>query len=60
MAEKVENEKRNITVFGEETEFDGVLEFSDHLVITGNSAEKLMHQVVILKLQKMQPVRFQL
>ena len=28
-------EKRNITVFGAETEFDGVLEFKDRLVITG-------------------------
>ena len=27
MAEKKNIEKRNITVFGEETEFDGVLEF---------------------------------
>ena len=25
----------NLTVFGQETEFDGVLEFSDNLVITG-------------------------
>jgi cytoskeletal protein CcmA (bactofilin family) len=30
-----ETEKRNITVFGAETEFDGVLEFRDRLVITG-------------------------
>ena len=29
MAEKNEIEKKNITVFGEETEFDGILEFSD-------------------------------
>ena len=41
MAEKGENEKRNITVFGEETEFDGVLEFSDRLVITGKFSGKL-------------------
>ena len=41
MAEKVENEKRNITVFGEETEFDGVLEFSDRLVITGKFSGKI-------------------
>ena len=33
MAEKKNIEKRNITVFGEETEFDGVLEFKDNLII---------------------------
>lgn len=27
--------KKNLTVFGQETEFDGVLEFTDSLVITG-------------------------
>lgn len=26
---------KNLTVFGQETEFDGVLEFTDNLVITG-------------------------
>ncbi len=41
MAEKNEIEKRNITVFGEETEFDGVLEFSDRLVITGKFSGKI-------------------
>lgn len=41
MAEKDVNEKRNITVFGEETEFDGVLEFSDRLVITGKFSGKI-------------------
>lgn len=30
-----DDEKRTLTVFGLETEFDGVLEFSDDLVITG-------------------------
>ena len=44
MSEKATNEivesikdedKRTLTVFGLETEFDGVLEFSDDLVITG-------------------------
>lgn len=35
MAEKKDFEKRNITVFGSETEFDGVLEFTDELIITG-------------------------
>lgn len=41
MAEKNEIEKRNITVFGEETEFDGVLEFRDRLVITGKFKGKI-------------------
>ena len=41
MAEKNEIEKKNITVFGEETEFDGVLEFSDRLVITGKFNGKI-------------------
>ncbi len=30
-----DEEKRTLTVFGPETEFDGVLEFSDDLIITG-------------------------
>lgn len=30
-----EKQKKNLTVFGQETEFDGILEFSDNLVITG-------------------------
>lgn len=40
MAEK--EEKRNITIFGEETEFDGVLEFKDRLVITGKFNGKIL------------------
>ena len=39
MAEQ--REKRNITVFGAETEFDGVLEFRDKLVITGKFSGKV-------------------
>lgn len=35
MSDKIESEKKNITIFGEETEFDGTLEFKDRLVITG-------------------------
>ena len=31
----VEKTKKNITVLGQETEFDGVIEFTDNLVITG-------------------------
>lgn len=27
--------KKNLTVFGPETEFDGILEFTDNLIITG-------------------------
>lgn len=30
-----EKQKKNLTVFGQETEFDGFLEFTDNLVITG-------------------------
>ena len=30
-----ERSERNLTVFGDETEFDGVLEFTDSLVIAG-------------------------
>lgn len=30
-----DDERRTLTVFGSETEFDGVLEFSDDLIITG-------------------------
>ena len=35
MTEKNDSGKRNITVFGAETEFNGTLEFTDRLVITG-------------------------
>lgn len=35
MAKNNVEEKHNITVFGTETEFDGVLEFNSKLVITG-------------------------
>ena len=41
MAGKNEVEKKNITVFGEETEFEGVLEFKDRLVITGKFSGKI-------------------
>lgn len=41
MAEHVEQVKRNITVFGPETEFDGVLEFDSTLVITGKFNGKI-------------------
>ena len=30
-----DDERKTLTVFGPETEFDGVLEFSDDLIITG-------------------------
>ena len=30
-----DEDKRNITIFGEDSEFDGVLEFKDNLIITG-------------------------
>ena len=35
MADKKINEKRNVTVFGEESEFEGVLKFRDNLIIEG-------------------------
>lgn len=41
MADKADVIKKNITVFGEETEFDGVLEFRDRLVITGKFTGKI-------------------
>lgn len=41
MADKKDIEKRNITVFGSETEFNGVLEFTDELVITGKFTGKI-------------------
>lgn len=41
MAEKTDVIKKNITVFGEETEFDGVLEFKNRLVITGKFNGKI-------------------
>lgn len=34
-------EKRTLTVFGSETEFDGVLEFNDDLIITGKFNGKI-------------------
>ena len=36
-----DDEKKNITVFGEDSEFDGVLEFKDRLVITGKFCGKI-------------------
>ncbi|MCF0241879.1 MAG: polymer-forming cytoskeletal protein [Treponema sp.] len=41
MSEQVNKTRRNITVFGEETEFDGFLEFKDRLVITGKFKGKI-------------------
>lgn len=42
MSEKNEDQNLNITVFGPETEFDGVLEFTDNLVITGKFKGKIV------------------
>lgn len=39
--ENKNNERRTLTVFGAETEFDGVLEFSDDLIITGKFTGKI-------------------
>lgn len=40
--EKDENIKKNLTVFGQETEFDGDLEFTDNLIITGKFNGKII------------------
>ena len=42
MSEKTTIGKRNVTVFGTETEFDGVLEFKDRLIITGKFNGKIV------------------
>ncbi len=41
MAEIETGKKKNITIFGVETEFDGVLKFTDRLVITGKFNGKI-------------------
>jgi cytoskeletal protein CcmA (bactofilin family) len=41
MSEEKEIDKVNVTVFGPETEFDGELEFTDKLVITGKFNGKI-------------------
>jgi len=41
MADVQNNQKKNVTVFGTETEFNGVLEFSDKLVIAGKFSGKI-------------------
>lgn len=40
-AKKEEKQKKNLTVLGQETEFDGELEFTDNLVITGKFTGKI-------------------
>lgn len=42
MSVRNEGEKVNITVFGPETEFDGILEFNDKLVLTGKFTGKII------------------
>lgn len=39
--EKKDKSKKNLTVLGRETEFDGTIEFSDNLVITGKFSGKI-------------------
>ncbi|MGI5057968.1 bactofilin family protein [Treponema pectinovorum] len=39
--EREENRKKNLTVLGQETEFDGVLKFTDNLIITGKFSGKI-------------------
>lgn len=41
MAQNKNSEKRNLTVFGTETEFDGILEFTDNIIITGKFTGKI-------------------
>ena len=41
MADKIYEEKQNVTIIGEETEFNGILEFSDRLIITGRFTGKI-------------------
>ena len=41
MADRINEEKQNVTIIGEETEFNGVLEFSDRLIITGRFTGKI-------------------
>lgn len=47
-----EREKRNVTVFGTETEFNGVLEFKDKLVITGKFTGKIIAPTGDLEIAK--------
>lgn len=42
MSENNNAGKRNITAFGTETEFDGILEFKDRLIITGKFNGKII------------------
>lgn len=52
MSAKNEIEKKNITFFGTETEFDGILEFSDRLVITGKFSGKIVAPTGDLEIAK--------
>ena len=52
MAENAEREKRNTTTFGSETEFDGVLEFKDKLIITGKFTGKIIAPTGNLEIAK--------
>lgn len=52
MSNKTEVEKRNITVLGSETEFDGILEFKDRLVLTGKFTGKIIAPTGDLQIAK--------
>ena len=52
MSNKAEVEKRNITVLGSETEFDGILEFKDRLVLTGKFTGKIIAPTGDLQIAK--------
>ena len=46
------NDKKNLTVFGAETEFDGTLTFTDKLVITGKFTGKIESKTGDLQIAK--------
>ena len=52
MSERTETVKKNITIFGSETEFDGTLEFKDRLVITGKFSGKIIAPTGELEIAK--------
>ncbi len=52
MSERTEAVKKNITIFGSETEFDGTLGFRDRLVITGKFSGKIIAPTGELEIAK--------
>ena len=60
MADKKINEKRNVTVFGEESEFEGVLKFRDNLIIEGKFKGTINAQTGDLQISKKSACEFDL